>query len=165
MSGNRVSIVRIETSSGLHDWWGQNSSTGRIKNFIFSAVSRQALGPTQPLIKWVPGSLSPGVKWLVHEADHSLPTSAEVKKTWICTCTHSIRLHGLVLHYLSTGRTLPWKRQESCNVVKQILTFLGRSVQKVGTSMPAGIMWWQIFLTDPIQLSDQTMGCFLIVFN
>jgi hypothetical protein len=31
--------------------------------------------------------LSPGVKWPEREFDHSIPTSAEVKKTWICTCT------------------------------------------------------------------------------
>jgi hypothetical protein len=30
-----------------------------------------------PPIQWVPGDLSPG-----READHSPPTSAQVKKTW-----------------------------------------------------------------------------------
>jgi DNA polymerase-3 subunit alpha len=38
-------------------------------------------GPTQ----WVPGALSPGVKWSRLEADHSPPASAEVKKMWIYT--------------------------------------------------------------------------------
>jgi hypothetical protein len=36
-------------------------------------------------IQWVPMSLSPGVKRLGRETDHSSPASAEVKKTWIYT--------------------------------------------------------------------------------
>jgi hypothetical protein len=42
-------------------------------------VSRLALGSTQPPIQWVPGVLSLGVKWQGCEADHLLPSSAEVK--------------------------------------------------------------------------------------
>jgi hypothetical protein len=34
-----------------------------------------------------PGVLSMGVKLPGREADHSPPTSAEVKRTWIYTCT------------------------------------------------------------------------------
>jgi hypothetical protein len=52
---------------------------------IFSSPRR--LGPAQPLIQRVPGALSPRVKRPEHEADHSPPTSAEVKKTWIYTST------------------------------------------------------------------------------
>jgi hypothetical protein len=47
--------------------------------FLFDAVSR-ALGPAQPPIKWVPGALSLGVKRPGREADHSSPSSAEVKE-------------------------------------------------------------------------------------
>jgi hypothetical protein len=43
--------------------------------------------PTQPPIQWVPGALSQGVKRPGREADHSPPTSAKVKKTWIYTST------------------------------------------------------------------------------
>jgi hypothetical protein len=45
------------------------------------------LGPTQPPIQWLPGVLSPALKrpWL--EADHSPPSSAEVKKAWSYTST------------------------------------------------------------------------------
>jgi hypothetical protein len=39
------------------------------------------------LFQWVPGALFPGVKQLGCEADHSPPTSAEVKKTWVYTST------------------------------------------------------------------------------
>jgi hypothetical protein len=48
--------------------------------FLFTPVSRTALGPTQPSIQWVPGALSPGVKRPGRESDHSLPSSADVKE-------------------------------------------------------------------------------------
>jgi hypothetical protein len=44
-------------------------------------------GPTQPPIQWVLGALSTGVKRPGREADHSPPTSAEVKKMWLYTAT------------------------------------------------------------------------------
>jgi hypothetical protein len=87
---SRDSADGIGTSYGLDDG-GVSSSRSRVKNFHFSVSFRPAMGSTQP-IKWVQGALSPGVKR--HEADHSAPTSAEVKKMWV----HSpIRLHGVVL--------------------------------------------------------------------
>jgi hypothetical protein len=49
--------------------------------------SRQALGPTQPPVQWVLGTLSPGIKRQGREADHSPPTSTEVKKMVIYTST------------------------------------------------------------------------------
>jgi hypothetical protein len=66
---------------------GRSSSPGRAKNFHFSMPSRRALGPTRPPVQWVPGALSPEVKQLGCDADHSPPTSAEVKKMWINTST------------------------------------------------------------------------------
>jgi hypothetical protein len=50
------------------------------KIFLFSTASRPTLGPTQPSIPLVPRALSPGVKQQEREADHSPPSSAEVKK-------------------------------------------------------------------------------------
>jgi hypothetical protein len=50
-------------------------------------LSRLALGPTQTPIEWVPGALSPEVKPLRCEADHSHQTSAEVKKMCVCKST------------------------------------------------------------------------------
>jgi hypothetical protein len=58
-----------------------------LKNFLFSTSSRPVLEPTQPPFQWVPGALSPGLKRPWRVADHSPPTSAEVKKTWIYTST------------------------------------------------------------------------------
>jgi hypothetical protein len=42
--------------------------------------TRTALGPTQPPIQCVPGVLSLGVKRPRHEADHSPPSSSDVKE-------------------------------------------------------------------------------------
>jgi hypothetical protein len=57
----------------------QGSIPDESKIFLFSTASRLALGSNQPPIQWVPGTISPGVKWLGREADHSPPFSAKVK--------------------------------------------------------------------------------------
>jgi hypothetical protein len=49
-------------------------SPAEAKDFSLASVPRPALGPTQPPTQWVPGVLSPGC-----DADHSPPSSAEVK--------------------------------------------------------------------------------------
>jgi hypothetical protein len=68
-------IKRIRRSSvGIATAWmvGVRFPAG-IRDFFFTAC-RPALGPTQPPIQWVPGVKRPG-----READHSPPSSAEVK--------------------------------------------------------------------------------------
>jgi hypothetical protein len=60
--------------------------------------SRWALGPTQPAIQWGPGAVSSGLKRPGREDDHSPPTSAEVKKTWIYTSTPPYVFMGVVLN-------------------------------------------------------------------
>jgi hypothetical protein len=59
--------------------------------FLFTIASRQ------PPIKWVRGALSLGIKQPGREADHSLPSSVEVKNAWSYTSTLPIHLHGVVL--------------------------------------------------------------------
>jgi hypothetical protein len=49
------------------------------QHFLFSTASKPVLGPTQCPIEWVPGPLSPGLKRQGREADHSPPSSDEVK--------------------------------------------------------------------------------------
>jgi len=49
-------------------------------------------------IWWVPGILSPVVKWPGHEADYSPSSCAEVKNAENYTSTPSISLCGLVVH-------------------------------------------------------------------
>jgi hypothetical protein len=65
--------------------------------FLFSTVSRTALGSTQPPIQWVPGALSLGVKRPRREADHSPPSSVDVKECVELYLHSPIRLHGVVL--------------------------------------------------------------------
>jgi hypothetical protein len=48
--------------------------------FVLFSSSRPVVRPTRPPFQWVPGALSLGVKRPGPEADHSPPTSAEVKK-------------------------------------------------------------------------------------
>jgi hypothetical protein len=56
-----------------------NSQYGQ-EIFLFAIIIRSALRLTQPPIQEVWGALSPGVKHLGLEADHSLTSSAETKK-------------------------------------------------------------------------------------
>jgi hypothetical protein len=65
--------------------------------------------PTQPPIQWVPGALSLRVKRLGREADHSPPSSVEIKERVELYLPSPIRLHGVALSYKkrSTGTTLP----------------------------------------------------------
>jgi hypothetical protein len=48
--------------------------------FLFTTMSKMALGSILPPIQWVPGALSLGVKRPGREADYSPPSSAEVKE-------------------------------------------------------------------------------------
>jgi hypothetical protein len=75
-------------SDWLRAGWpgGGSLSPGRVKNVHFPISSRPALGSTQTPIKCVPGVLQ-GVKRQVREADHSPPTSTEVKRMRIYTST------------------------------------------------------------------------------
>jgi hypothetical protein len=66
------SSVGITTDNGLDNWMIRFESWKGLGIFLFTIVSRLALGPTQPPI--------PGVKQPWHEANHSLPSSAEVKE-------------------------------------------------------------------------------------
>jgi hypothetical protein len=83
------SVVGIATSYGVDDQGVGVRVTVGSRIFLFSKSSIPALRPTQPPIQWVPGVLSLGVKRPGREADHSPPTSAEVKKMWLYTSTPS----------------------------------------------------------------------------
>jgi hypothetical protein len=67
-----------------------------------------ALGPTQPPIKWIPGVLSLEIKQPERKADHSLPSSADVKE---CVEISPLPQYALMawcsVEKKSTGTTLP----------------------------------------------------------
>jgi hypothetical protein len=65
--------------------------------FLFTTESRPALEPTEPPIQWLPGALSLVVKRPGREADHSPPSSVELKNAWGYTSTPPISLHGVML--------------------------------------------------------------------
>jgi hypothetical protein len=75
--------------------------------FLLSMASRLPLGPTQPPIQWVLGSVSLGVKSQGNKADHSPPSSAEVKRGG------AIPPLLLMPSCLSTGTTLPFSWRAS----------------------------------------------------
>jgi hypothetical protein len=65
---------------------------------LSATASRPALVPNQSTTQWTPKGSFPGVKRPGRESDHSPTSSAEVKNEWICTSTHPIRLHCMVLN-------------------------------------------------------------------
>jgi len=79
--------------------------------FLFNTTSRPA--PTQPPIQWVPGALFLWVKRPGREADHSPPSSAEVKELvelYLCSPNtpswHGAQLrkaHGQLYLYIYTN--------------------------------------------------------------
>jgi hypothetical protein len=86
-SKSRDSSVSIALGHGLDDRGSRVRFPAGAGNFLFTTAFRTALGPNQPPIQWVPGALSLGIKWPGREADHSPPSSAEVKNSWTYTST------------------------------------------------------------------------------
>jgi hypothetical protein len=93
---SRDSLVGIALGSGLDDWGSRVRFPVEAGNFLFTAASRTALGPTQSPIQWVRGALSLGVKRLGREANHSPPSNAEVKECVELYSTPPVHLHGVV---------------------------------------------------------------------
>jgi hypothetical protein len=81
------SSVRIATRYRLAIGWSGFDFRRGLGIFLLDPVSRPALAPTQHPIQWVSGALSLEVKRPGCEADHSTPSSAEVKEYWSYTAT------------------------------------------------------------------------------
>jgi len=78
--------------------------------FLFTTASRPSLESTQPLIQWILGTLSMGVKWVGHEADYSHSFSAEVKNAWcklLPLLPHTSSWHGTAFMHRDNF-TLPY---------------------------------------------------------
>jgi flagellar basal body-associated protein FliL len=73
---------------------------------IWEFFSSPSLQPTQPPIQWVQGAFSLGVKRPRREADHSPPSSAEVKECVELYLHSPTRLHGVVLSLKKKHRDL-----------------------------------------------------------
>jgi len=84
------------SSVGIATGYGLDSPRSNSGGDEIFRLSRPALGPTQPPVKWVPG-LSRGDKvWLGHAADHSPPSSAAVMEEYSYTSNHPLGHTGPV---------------------------------------------------------------------
>jgi hypothetical protein len=92
-----------DSSFGIALGYGLNDRSYRVRfpagagNFSLHHRVQNGSAPPHPPIQRVLGALSLGVKRPGTEADHSLPSSAQVKNAWSYTSTPSIRLHVVVL--------------------------------------------------------------------
>jgi hypothetical protein len=86
---------------------GRSSSTGKIKNFIFSRLFRPALESSEPPIQLVLVVFSQEITRTSREAGHS-PTRTVVQKMWIYTSTFTYASMAEWLIKVSTGTTLPF---------------------------------------------------------
>jgi hypothetical protein len=61
--------------------------------FLFTTASRTALGPTQPPIQYVPGSLSLRLKWQECEADQIYCWDQECVELYLHSPIRSVKKH------------------------------------------------------------------------
>jgi hypothetical protein len=126
--------------SGFDSWQGQEI-------FLLTSVPTLRFHPAS--VQWVQGAVSPGAKLLGHEADHSPPSSAEVKHDE-AILLHPHKLQGLMLNKLSTGITLPYLLGETS--VKKLPFQLMRAVfdfilkmEQPGSVLPAYYLTRSLF--------------------
>jgi hypothetical protein len=84
---SRDSSVGIATGYRLDDREGREFESRQGKKFSLLHIVQTGSGVHPTSYKMGTGGFSPEVKRQGREADHSPPTSAEVKKMWIYTTT------------------------------------------------------------------------------
>jgi hypothetical protein len=85
--GSRDGSVSIATGYGLDDRGGQEFKFWYAQEFSLLHIVQTGSEVHPTSYKMGTGVSFPGIKRQGREADHSPPTSAEVKKMWICTST------------------------------------------------------------------------------
>jgi hypothetical protein len=99
---NCVNAASIVAGYGLHNQGIGSSNPSRVSLLHMVQTGFGAHSASYPMGT---RGFSLGVMHQEHEADHSPPSSAEVKITWIYASILP-SLHGVVLNWLSTGTTL-----------------------------------------------------------
>jgi hypothetical protein len=83
--------------------------------YVFSKTSTQTLRPTHSPIQLIPGAVLPGKMWLKHEADHSRPSSAEVKNKQSCNSVMCGETTSHFTHQPNGSYYRKW--QYNCNII------------------------------------------------
>jgi hypothetical protein len=112
-SVNKMTLLQAE-----RPWFDFRQGQGNVF-CLFTTMFRSALGPTQPPIQWVPGALSLGVTRPRLEADHSPPSTAEVKmRGAIAPFPHTSLWRGAWFNTITTWpSTLYWVSNSTANIL------------------------------------------------
>jgi hypothetical protein len=85
-----IKILSRDRSVGIAAGYGLDDQGVGVRVQVGARIFISPCRPDRlwdPPSQWVLGALSPEIKRLGREADHSPPTGAEAKKTWIYTST------------------------------------------------------------------------------
>ena len=149
----------IEYAAG---WTIRGSNTGRSKRFAsFQNKSILAMGPTQPLIQWLPCSF-PGVKRQGLHIDHTGPSSTEVKNEWSYTstpiCCNGVDrdiVHSLNMLFCSRALNLISLETSELSKFPRLLFFLRNYTSREGGVEEVGVVvtlqtcvGWRRYLTS-----------------
>jgi hypothetical protein len=99
--------VHFRYSAGLRPGWSGFECRQGLGISLFTTMSISAVGPTLLSIQWVSESLSLEVKRPGREADHSPPSSSEIKNAWSYICAPQYAFMAWCSVKQSTETTLP----------------------------------------------------------
>jgi hypothetical protein len=72
-------VLPSRYSDWFTDWTTEESGFNSRKGKRFPVHNSSVLGLTYPPIRWILGTSCPGIKWPERQANHSPPSSAQVK--------------------------------------------------------------------------------------